>query len=135
MSQKKVTLVYSLKNTFVLKDIELLEQMGYKVFTIHSPPYSDFVRFSWNRIKEFFLGFFLLAKSKAVFSWFNDYHTAAAFFWAHARRLCIAMQDQQGERKKMHDSHDDVRRLHVARLEHVAHRELERSAAAARPSS
>jgi len=82
MSQKKVALVYSLKNTFVLKDIELLEQMGYNVVTIHSPPYSDFLRFSWNRIKEFFLGFFLLAKSKVVFSWFNDYHTAAAFFWA-----------------------------------------------------
>ena len=82
MSQKKVTLVYSLKNSFVLKDISLLEDMGHKVVTIHSPPYSDFIRFSWNRIKEFFLGFFLLANSKTVFSWFNDYHTVAAFFWA-----------------------------------------------------
>ena len=82
MSQKTITLVYSLKNTFVLKDIALLEQMGYTVVTIQSPPYRDIFRFTWNRIKEFILGFFLVAKSQAVFSWFNDYHAAAVFFWA-----------------------------------------------------
>ena len=82
MSPKKVTLVYSLNNTFVLKDIALLERMGHKVMSIQSPPHKDVFRFTWNRIKEFFLGFFLVVKSEAVWSWFNDYHTFAIFFWA-----------------------------------------------------
>ena len=82
MSQKKVMLVYSLKNTFVLKDIALLDQMGYTVVTIQSTPNRDLFRFTWNRIKEFIQGFFLAAKSEVVFSWFNDYHSVVPFFLA-----------------------------------------------------
>ena len=82
MSQKKVMLVYSLKNTFVLKDIALLDQMGYTVVTIQSTPNRDLFRFTWNRIKEFIQGFFLVAKSEVVFSWFNDYHSVVPFFLA-----------------------------------------------------
>ena len=43
-------LVYSLKNTFVLKDSLILKQMGYEVLLIQSAPHSDLVRFFWNRI-------------------------------------------------------------------------------------
>ena len=75
-------LVYSLKNTFVLKDIALLDQMGYTVVTIQSIPYSDLFRFTWNRIKEFIQGFFLVARSEVIFSWFNDYHSVVPFFLA-----------------------------------------------------
>ena len=82
MIPKKVTLTFSLKNTFVLKDIALLEKMGYDVLTIQSPPHSDFIRFLWNRITEFILSFFYVKKSQVVFSWFNDYHATAAVFWA-----------------------------------------------------
>ena len=45
MPSGKVTLVCNLKNTFVVKDIALLEQMGYQVLVIHSPSYSDPLRF------------------------------------------------------------------------------------------
>ena len=83
MSQKKVTLVYSLKNTFVLKDSLLLKQMGYEVLLIQSAPYSDLARFFWNRIRELILGFYYIIKSEVVYSWFNDYHSTAAIFWAN----------------------------------------------------
>jgi glycosyltransferase involved in cell wall biosynthesis len=82
MSQKKVTLVYSLKNTFVLKDSLLLKQMGYEVLLIQSAPHSDLARFFWNRIRELILGFYYIIKSEVVYSWFNDYHSTAAIFWA-----------------------------------------------------
>lgn len=82
MRPKNITLVYSQRNTFVLKDIALLEQLGYNVLSIQSPPHSDAFRFIWNRIKEFFLGFFVVVRSEAVFSWFNDYHSTAVFLWA-----------------------------------------------------
>ena len=58
MSTKKVTLVYSLKNTFVQRDIALLEKMGYQVLTLQAPPVKHFFGFLWNRLREFFLGFF-----------------------------------------------------------------------------
>ena len=82
MSQKKVTLVYSLKNTFVLKDSLLLKEMGYEVLLMQSAPFSDLARFFWNRIRELILGFYYTIKSEVVFSWFNDYHSTALIFWA-----------------------------------------------------
>ena len=39
MKSGRVTLVCNVKNTFVMKDVELLESMGYYVYLIHSPPY------------------------------------------------------------------------------------------------
>ena len=72
---KKVVLVYNVKNTFVSKDIKLLEKIGFTVLLIHSPPYRDPFRFFYNRTKELVLSCFYLPISKGVFSWFNDYHT------------------------------------------------------------
>ena len=82
MGRKKITLVSSLQNTFVVKDMLLLEELGYKVLSIQSPPHRDFLRFFWNRIREFVLSFRYISKSVAVYSWFNDYHSTAALFWA-----------------------------------------------------
>ncbi|MDA0985606.1 MAG: glycosyltransferase family 4 protein [Bacteroidetes bacterium] len=91
MSTKKVTLVYSLKNTFVQRDIALLEKMGYQVLTLQAPPVKHFFGFLWNRLREFFLGFFRVLQSQAVFSWFNDYHTTAPLFWSKVfgKPFCI----------------------------------------------
>src|SRR6056300_1835250 len=76
MRTAKVTLVTNSKNTFVLKDVEMLEQMGYRVLIIYSPAHKDPLRFIANRIREFFLSLFYLPQSKACFSWFNDYHSS-----------------------------------------------------------
>ena len=75
MSSKKVILVCNQKNTFVIKDICLLEQMGYHVFLIYSPAYRDPFRFLWNRLRELILGIYYLPQSEAIFTWFNDYHS------------------------------------------------------------
>tara|TARA_B100001093_G_scaffold436619_1_gene435106 strand:+ start:435 stop:1496 length:1062 start_codon:yes stop_codon:yes gene_type:complete len=74
MSLRKVTLVTNQKNTFVIKDIALLEQMGCHVFIIYSPSYKDPFRFFWNRLRELVLSLYYLPKSEALFTWFNDYH-------------------------------------------------------------
>ncbi len=42
---KKVVLVCNVKNTFVYKDIKLLEKIGFRVLLIYSPPYKDPFRF------------------------------------------------------------------------------------------
>ena len=75
MPPKKVIFICNIKNTFIINDINLLEDMGYKVFLIYSPAYKDPFRFLLNRIREFFLCFALIPKADALFSWFNDYHT------------------------------------------------------------
>ena len=82
MKAGRVTLVCNVKNTFVMKDVELLESMGYCVYLIHSPPYSDPIRFLFNRVRELFMGFYCALFSDAFFSWFNDYHTTISLFWA-----------------------------------------------------
>ena len=74
MPLRKVTLVTNQKNTFVIKDIDLLEQMGYHVFIIYSPSHKDPIRFFWNRLRELVLSLYYLPKSEALLSWFNDYH-------------------------------------------------------------
>ena len=73
---KKVVLVCNVKNTFVYKDIKLLEKIGFKVLLIYSPPYKDPFRFFYNRIKELVLSTLYLPISIGACSWFNDYHTA-----------------------------------------------------------
>lgn len=75
MSLRKVTLVTNQKNTFVIKDIDLLEQMGYNVFIIYSPSHKDPFRFFWNRLRELILSVYYLPKSEALIIWFNDYHS------------------------------------------------------------
>ncbi len=81
MKVNKVTLVCTVKNTFVLKDIALLESLGFSVLLIHSPPYKDPFRFFFNRFREFFLGFFYVLQSQSTISWFNDYHSFLPLFW------------------------------------------------------
>jgi len=75
MPLRKVTLVTNQKNTFVIKDVDLLEQMGYHVFIIYSPSHKDPIRFFWNRLRELVLSLYYLPKSEALFTWFNDYHS------------------------------------------------------------
>ena len=75
MYSGKVTLVSNSKNTFVIKDIILLEQMGIKVHLIHSPAYKNPFHFFLNRFREFILGTYYIIQSKVLFIWFNDYHT------------------------------------------------------------
>ena len=82
MKTKKVTLVCTIKNTFVLKDVALLESLGYSVLLIHSPPYKDPLRFIFNRIREFFFGFLYVLQSHATISWFNDYHSFFPLFFS-----------------------------------------------------
>ena len=82
MQAQKVTLACNLKNTFVVKDIKLLESMGYQVLVIYSPAYRDPIRFLLNRVREFFLSLYYLPQSEALFSWFNDYHSSIPLFWA-----------------------------------------------------
>lgn len=82
MNPKKVLLIFSLKNTFVSKDLRLLTRAGHTVYTLESPPHRDLIRFSWNRLKEIFLGFFYVLRTDLVISWFNDYHSTAVVFWA-----------------------------------------------------
>jgi len=74
MKTRKVTLVCNLKNTFVIKDVKLIEAMGYDVYLVHSPPYKNPVSFFWNRLSEFILCLYYLPRSEVLFSWFNDYH-------------------------------------------------------------
>jgi len=76
MQTTKVTLVCNSKNTFVLKDVEMLEQMGYRVLMIYSPAHKDPLRFIAIRLRELFLSLFYLPQSVACFSWFNDYHSS-----------------------------------------------------------
>jgi hypothetical protein len=71
----KVTLVYSLRNSFVQRDIDLLEQLGYRVETIVSPPDKNPLKFIFNRLREFLLSLIYLPQSKALVVWFSDYHS------------------------------------------------------------
>ena len=83
----KVTLVCNTKNSFVIKDVKLLEEIGYKVLLIYSPAYRDPFRFLANRLKEFILSLFYLPQSVALFSWFNDYHTTLPLFIARIFKI------------------------------------------------
>ena len=83
---KRIVLLCSVQNTFVLKDKALLENQGHQVKLISSPPYKDPLRFVWNRISEALLGLFFIPRADAVVSWFNDYHTVIPFFWAECFR-------------------------------------------------
>jgi len=71
----KVTLVYSLRNSFVQRDINLLEQLGYRVETIASPPDKNPLKFFANRLRECALSLRYLPQSEALVVWFSDYHS------------------------------------------------------------
>ena len=72
-----VSLVYSLENTFVKKDIDYLNTITKKLYLHSSRPHKDPFRFLWNRVSELFFSLFYVSRSKIIFCWFNDYH---AFF-------------------------------------------------------
>lgn len=71
----KVIVVFSVKSSFVERDISSLREIGCSVVTICSPPRKSFLPFVFNRLKEFVITLFHAYSSKAVISWFNDYHT------------------------------------------------------------
>tara|TARA_B100000575_G_scaffold282459_1_gene274167 strand:+ start:10859 stop:11914 length:1056 start_codon:yes stop_codon:yes gene_type:complete len=72
--KKNVTIVYSIKRSFVKSDISILEALDYNVFQIHSIPKKTVLSFVINRIKEKIKSIFYVSRSKIVISWFNDYH-------------------------------------------------------------
>ena len=67
-------MVYSVKSTFVQRDIDMLNNLGYLVRCIASPPYTTLFPFLWNRIKELFLAMAYFNKSETLLCWFSDYH-------------------------------------------------------------
>jgi len=71
---KKISFVYSLPTSFVIKDIENLKSIGHQVFEITSPPFKNIFLFLINRIRELLKGIFLIPKSNCVIIWFSDYH-------------------------------------------------------------
>jgi len=71
---KKISFVYTLPTSFVIKDIENLKSIGHQVFEIKSPPFKNIFLFLINRIREFLKGLFLIPKSNCVIIWFSDYH-------------------------------------------------------------
>lgn len=71
---KKISFVYTLPTSFVIKDIETLKSIGYQVFEIVSPPLKNIFLFSINRIKELLKGTFVIPRSNCIVIWFSDYH-------------------------------------------------------------
>lgn len=74
---KYITFVYSLKTSFVEKDLATLKLLGYTILEIQSKPHRAFFPFLWNRKMELIKSLFFVCRSMAVIVWFNDYH---AFF-------------------------------------------------------
>ena len=71
---KKISFVYTLPTSFVIKDIETLKSIGHQVFEIASPPLKNIFLFSINRIKELLKGIFVIPRSNCIVIWFSDYH-------------------------------------------------------------
>lgn len=82
--RKKITFVYTLPTSFVIKDMKTLKSLGYKVFTISSTPFKNTILFLLNRIKEGVKGFFLIPRSSSVVIWFSDYHAIIPILIARA---------------------------------------------------
>lgn len=70
----KISFVYALPTSFVIKDIETLKSIGYEVLEITSPPFKNSFLFLANRINELLRGLFFISKSNCVIIWFSDYH-------------------------------------------------------------
>ena len=58
-----VSLVYSLENTFVKKDIDYLNTITKKLYLHSSRPHKDPLRFLWNRVSELFFSLFYVSRS------------------------------------------------------------------------
>ena len=72
--KKNVTIVYSIKRSFVKSDISILEALEYNVFQIQSRPKKTLISFVVSRIKEKIKSIFYVSRSEIVIIWFNDYH-------------------------------------------------------------
>ena len=72
--KKNVTIVYSIKRSFVKSDISILEALEYNVFQIQSRPKKTLMSFVVSRIKEKIKSIFYVSRSEIVIIWFNDYH-------------------------------------------------------------
>ena len=81
----RLTLVYSLKNAFVARDLAHFKALGITVNELQSPPYKFLPLFFWNRLRELFLGLWQVLNSTTVVVWFSDYHGFFPLLWA---RLC-----------------------------------------------
>ncbi|MGB0392697.1 MAG: hypothetical protein ACPGCK_02385, partial [Flavobacteriaceae bacterium] len=81
----RLTLVYSLKNAFVTRDLTHFKALGITVNELQSPPYKFLPLFFWNRLRELFLGLWQVLNSNTVVVWFSDYHGFFPLLWA---RLC-----------------------------------------------
>ena len=72
--KKNVTIVYTIKRSFVKSDISILEALDYNVFQIQSIPKKTIFSFVINRIKEKINSISYVSRSRIVIIWFNDYH-------------------------------------------------------------
>tara|TARA_X000000950_G_scaffold146734_1_gene181195 strand:- start:76 stop:1122 length:1047 start_codon:yes stop_codon:yes gene_type:complete len=72
--KKNVTIVYTIKRSFVKSDISILEALDYNVFQIQSTPKKTVLSFVINRIKEKIKSIYYVSRSKILIIWFNDYH-------------------------------------------------------------
>ena len=70
----KVTFVYTLRNSFVDRDLNLLSDKGYVVREIVSPPDKNPIKFLIHRIRELMRSLWLVPQSKLLVVWFSDYH-------------------------------------------------------------
>ena len=81
MKKPRILLTYMLRNSFVRRDIESLQQLGYRVDEWQAYPHKG-LGFVANRLKECFLGSFKVARATHVVSWFSDYHSFFLLLWA-----------------------------------------------------
>ena len=71
---KSVSFIYSIKTTFVSKDITLINSLGYKINEIKSQPYKSILKFIIARLNEIWCLIKNFNKCKYYIIWFNDYH-------------------------------------------------------------
>lgn len=93
MASGTVTIVYSLKRSFVSSDITSIQNLGYSTRIIASPPDRRPFLFFWNRFQELVKSFLYIPVSKAVLIWFNDYHAfiPLCFAWLWNKKSILVV--------------------------------------------
>ncbi|MBN09393.1 MAG: hypothetical protein CMC79_03350 [Flavobacteriaceae bacterium] len=76
-TNKKVTIAYSIRTTFVKRDINQVKSIGAKVYCIECPPQKTFFLFFCYKLIEVIKSFYYVLFSERLIVWFSDYH---AFF-------------------------------------------------------
>ncbi|MCY4562248.1 MAG: glycosyltransferase family 4 protein [Flavobacteriaceae bacterium] len=87
MNKNKVILIFSKPRPFIEKDVLMLKKMGVHLIVISSPPKKSIFLFLWFRFREFFLVLFEIRSTRAIISWFNDYHTFLPFVLAKIAKI------------------------------------------------